>query len=247
MEGTKAYDNLIRYAKESGLTTKDGKTFADLVAEAEANYAKTVTGKAEGTKQYVYETEAMANLMGELLSNERSISRLAESQKGTAYRIYSWVKMRYPALQKAATPQARNIKHLRNIEKLYAKSHERSRQGGLSLADVERYYKEIAEKEEAGGAKKEDTMFAARSQKAKSSSKVSADNSIPNPNEIVNTQNKENRYSLANGENAKLSDLENSALKRFGKTYNWNETGYLLIDGSKLDFSGKTRRRTRRL
>lgn len=30
-----------------------------------------------------------------------------------------------------------------------------------------------------------------------------------------------------------------AALDYFGRTYKWNETGYVLLDGSKLDFSGK--------
>ena len=34
-------------------------------------------------------------------------------------------------------------------------------------------------------------------------------------------------------------DLNESALSYFGKTYSWKETGYLLTNGSKLDFSGK--------
>lgn len=36
-----------------------------------------------------------------------------------------------------------------------------------------------------------------------------------------------------------LSALEQDAVKHFGKTYNWNETGYILTDGSRLDFSGR--------
>ncbi len=34
-------------------------------------------------------------------------------------------------------------------------------------------------------------------------------------------------------------DLNEPALSYFGKTYSWKETGYLLTNGSKLDFSGK--------
>lgn len=32
---------------------------------------------------------------------------------------------------------------------------------------------------------------------------------------------------------------DKEALSYFGKTYRWNETGYVLLDGSKLDFSGR--------
>lgn len=34
-------------------------------------------------------------------------------------------------------------------------------------------------------------------------------------------------------------DHNQAAVEHFGKTYKWSETGYLLLDGSKLDFSGK--------
>ena len=39
----------------------------------------------------------------------------------------------------------------------------------------------------------------------------------------------------------KENAVENNqkALQHFGKTYRWSETGYLLLNGDKLDFSGK--------
>lgn len=33
--------------------------------------------------------------------------------------------------------------------------------------------------------------------------------------------------------------LRGAAVEHFGKTYRWNETGYLLTNGTKLDFSGR--------
>lgn len=40
------------------------------------------------------------------------------------------------------------------------------------------------------------------------------------------------RYSLKD-------TVEHDVIKEYGKTYNWNETGYLLKDGTRLDLSGK--------
>lgn len=49
------------------------------------------------------------------------------------------------------------------------------------------------------------------------------------------------KYSLktkkVTSEEAKANDKK--ALEHFGRTYKWAETGYVLLDGSKLDFSGK--------
>lgn len=38
---------------------------------------------------------------------------------------------------------------------------------------------------------------------------------------------------------AQLDEITSSAKKHFGVTYDWNKAGYILTDGSRLDFSGK--------
>ena len=68
---------------------------------------------------------------------------------------------------------------------------------------------------------------------------TSADNNIiSHSGENVNTSAKENsgktEYSLA-----KTDEITEASKKFFGTTYDWNKTGYLLTDGSQLDFSGK--------
>ncbi len=47
------------------------------------------------------------------------------------------------------------------------------------------------------------------------------------------------RYSLKDYSDAEQRDHRKKAIEFFGKTYNWNETGYLTPAGTKLDFSGK--------
>lgn len=47
------------------------------------------------------------------------------------------------------------------------------------------------------------------------------------------------RYSLKNYSDAEQRDHRKKAIAFFGKTYNWNETGYLTPAGTKLDFSGR--------
>lgn len=47
------------------------------------------------------------------------------------------------------------------------------------------------------------------------------------------------RYSLKDYSDEEQRDHRKKAIAYFGKTYNWNETGYLTPAGTKLDFSGK--------
>lgn len=47
------------------------------------------------------------------------------------------------------------------------------------------------------------------------------------------------RYSLKDYSDAEQRDHRKKAIAYFGKTYNWNETGYLTPAGTKLDFSGR--------
>lgn len=47
------------------------------------------------------------------------------------------------------------------------------------------------------------------------------------------------RYSLKDYGDAEQRDHRKKAIAFFGKTYNWNETGYLTPAGTKLDFSGR--------
>lgn len=57
-------------------------------------------------------------------------------------------------------------------------------------------------------------------------------------------KNPDIRYDLkddaqARQDSEETKELQNKAVEIFGKTYNWNVTGYLLPDGTRLDFSGK--------
>ena len=47
------------------------------------------------------------------------------------------------------------------------------------------------------------------------------------------------KYSLKDYSDAEQRDHRKEAIAYFGKTYNWNETGYLTPAGTKLDFSGR--------
>lgn len=51
--------------------------------------------------------------------------------------------------------------------------------------------------------------------------------------------NVKSQFSLKAYSEAEKKDHVKSAKKFFGKTYSWNETGYITTDGTKLDFSGR--------
>lgn len=57
-------------------------------------------------------------------------------------------------------------------------------------------------------------------------------NSISQNTENVNPESQ-------NGRKYALPETEQSAVDLFGHTYSWSETGYILTDGSRLDFSGR--------
>lgn len=65
------------------------------------------------------------------------------------------------------------------------------------------------------------------------------------PNQIKNTDNakptadKDIRYSLTEYSDAEKKAHNKAVVDHFGKTYKWAETGYVLLDGTKLDLSGK--------
>lgn len=58
--------------------------------------------------------------------------------------------------------------------------------------------------------------------------------SIPAEGENVNR-----KFSLKTYSAEEMKQHAKDAKEFFGKTYNWNETGYITTDGTKLDFSGK--------
>ena len=66
-----------------------------------------------------------------------------------------------------------------------------------------------------------------------------------NPEQVKNVDNQnptsdpDIRFSLTEYTAEEKKEHNKAVLEHFGKTYKWAETGYLLLDGSKLDLSGK--------
>lgn len=64
-------------------------------------------------------------------------------------------------------------------------------------------------------------------------------NQFKNADNANPTSNPDIRYSLTEYTEEEKKAHNEAAVDYFGKTYSWNETGYLLLNGTKLDFSGK--------
>ena len=62
---------------------------------------------------------------------------------------------------------------------------------------------------------------------------------IKNVDNKAPTSNPDIRYSLSEYTEEEKKAHNKAVLEHFGKTYSWAETGYLLLDGTRLDLSGK--------
>ena len=56
---------------------------------------------------------------------------------------------------------------------------------------------------------------------------------------LTDGENVKSQFSLKAYSEAEKKGHVKSAKEFFGKTYSWNETGYITTDGTKLDFSGR--------
>ena len=68
---------------------------------------------------------------------------------------------------------------------------------------------------------------------------ASADVTLPQDGKDVKPSGGGVRYSMKEYTDAEKQDHAKAALAHFGRTFSWNETGYLTQDGKKIDFSGK--------
>ena len=66
-----------------------------------------------------------------------------------------------------------------------------------------------------------------------------SDTSTANDSIPADGVNVKSQFSLKTYSEAEKKDHVKSAKEFFGKTYSWNETGYITTDGTKLDFSGR--------
>ena len=66
-----------------------------------------------------------------------------------------------------------------------------------------------------------------------------AQGDVPDTNISATDENVNRKFSLKETTAEERKQHDNDALSYFGKTYKWSETGYVLLNGSRLDFSGR--------
>lgn len=150
LEGTKQYEKLSKFVVES-LPDFDIRVNKKIKEYANTNVQLKQGENAEILSIYEARTEVIADYMGELLSNEQSIRRLALKDKSLTIRIFEWIKNALAKLVGKGDSKSENYKFLRKAESLYAKAIQNA-VGGISLAEIDKalsMYKEMAEAEES--------------------------------------------------------------------------------------------------
>lgn len=171
--------------------------------------------------------EMVADSMEAMLTDGNVVQMMADlkQQDKTLWKkICDWFKNLVNDLKKLVeayegykpdSPEGRMVADMQDtiviLESIYADA----------LADASENF-QMAEKNTANSAQSTQGVASAASESARQKGDVSK-NSMRDENEKVNV---------------KFSVLT-AALEHFGRTYSWKETGYLLTNGAKLDFSGK--------
>lgn len=169
----------------------------------------------EETLNYIVETEMVADFTAkEILTNESAIRRLVNRDASLVRRIYEWVKEKIRQLPMGGGSRE-SVAYLRKAERLLAKALDHPG-GGIGVSEMDKYVREEKARRDA---KEKDA-------EAEPAEVGEAHRSSASNDTITAT-----RYSLAK--------TEQEAVDLFGHTYKWAETGYVLPDGSRLDFSGR--------
>ena len=146
LEGTKEYAKLVDFIKKTDVD------FNKKVQQKVHDYSEVNTALKEGdagqlVSLYEAETEVVADVMGQLISNPESIQRLSTQNKNIFVRIYSWIKDSITKLTKRGV-DGEYYRYLRKLEKLYADAMVRS-VGGVSLSEIRTRADQLLEEQKA--------------------------------------------------------------------------------------------------
>ena len=152
LEGTKEYKALADYILNN---TENLKTRIGLKIAQYSKVNTEIKQSENGQEVALYEaqTEIVAEEMGKLLSDPKSIERIVNQNKSLAHRIIQWVK---DVMVKLGNSNNEYYSYLRNVEKLYAEAIKKSI-GGISLSDVAAFaeLEKLAKQEEKLAKEKE--------------------------------------------------------------------------------------------
>lgn len=139
-EGTTQYyemvDELAKVVEDSNAPVEVKKRIGDLSKRLEAikkDYQGDTEGMNEALKQYVYQTEGVADLIGDLLAQEQYITRLAQRNEGFVKKLLTKIKA---LANKSAKVDSEATKYLNKLVKSFEKAID-SAHGGVSLNSID--------------------------------------------------------------------------------------------------------------
>ncbi len=136
LEGTKAYESLANYVL-SNVKNLEEKIQHKIAEYSRVNKDAKQGENGENIALYEAQTEIVADEMGRLLTDQKSVERIVNQNKSVALKIIQWIKDVLAKFTKKGI-KGEYYNYLRNAEKLYANAVKNSI-GGISLSDVEAY------------------------------------------------------------------------------------------------------------
>lgn len=140
LEGTEAYEDLKSYVLDNLKVNIGEENYNELIAKKIKAYSgvneKQKTGKGGGfVARYEAETEIVADEMGKLLSEAKSIERLIQHKRFKVVRkIWQWIKDTLAKLTKRGD-KGTYYQYVKKAEELYAEALKNS-VGGITLGQV---------------------------------------------------------------------------------------------------------------
>ena len=138
-EGTEQYyemvDELAKVVEDSNAPVEVKKRIGDLSKRLEAikkDYQGDTEGMNEALKQYVYQTEGVADLVGDLLADEQTITRLAQRNESFVKKLLTKIKA---LANKSAKVDSEATKYLNKLVKSFEKAIDNAH-GGVSLRSI---------------------------------------------------------------------------------------------------------------
>lgn len=138
-EGTEQYyemvDELAKVVEDSNAPVEVKKRIGDLSKRLEAikkDYQGDTEGMNEALKQYVYQTEGVADLVGDLLADEQTITRLAQRNESFVKKLLTKIKA---LANKSAKVDSEATKYLNKLVKSFEKAIDNAH-GGVSLNSI---------------------------------------------------------------------------------------------------------------
>lgn len=223
--------NLYNVTKNTRLMESYDRRAKGEYAVARVKLEQSLTDKERKAVNKIYNDRlAEAEQNGKKLSNNKKLKIYDEV-------VDDYVKLRDGKNAISHLDANKLIKeraeHIKKGEDAVERLHLEQRLTHEELVAVNNIYQERIAKAEQNG------KTLSKDKKLKIYDEVLDDYVKYRSNDIAPVSQSATRYSLSEYTAAEKKAHNKAVLEHFGKTYKWDETGYLLLDGTKLDLSGK--------